>query len=110
MEFDPKLSKQAKERINSKQNWGDTDAGEHVWPYFIYTCTCAVFCEKKLVPKKNNLTRFISLNWKEKEKKTTLNYMILYNIVFLNLISQTKELFFLKKAMILFSLTFAYFL
>lgn len=48
MEFDPKLSKQAKERINSKQNWGDTDAGEHVWPYFIYTCTCAVFCEKKI--------------------------------------------------------------
>lgn len=48
MEFDPKLSKQAKERINWKQNWGDTDAGEHVWPYFIYTCTCAVFCEKKI--------------------------------------------------------------
>lgn len=30
MEFDPKLSKQAKERINSKQNLSDTDAGEHV--------------------------------------------------------------------------------
>lgn len=69
----------------------------------LYTCTCAVFYEKKLVAKKNNLTRFISLNWKEKEKKTTLNYMILYNIVFLNLISQTKEFFFKESNDFIFS-------
>lgn len=76
MEFDPKLSKQAKERINSKQNWGDMDAGEHVWPYFIYVYLCC-FLRKKLVAKKNNLTRFISLNWKEKEKK----HVKLYDII-----------------------------
>lgn len=47
MEFDPKLSKQAKERINSKQNLSDTDAGEHVWPYFIYVYVCC-FLRKKI--------------------------------------------------------------
>lgn len=77
MEFDPKLSKQAKERINSKQNWGDTDAGEHVWPYFIYVYLCCFLRKKKLVAKKNNLTRFISLNWKEKEEK----HVKLYDII-----------------------------
>lgn len=61
------------------------DVGEYVWFYFIYVYLCCFLWEKKLVVKKNNLIRFIFFNWKEKEKNM-LNYMILYNIVFLNLI------------------------
>lgn len=57
-----------------------------MFDFILYMCMYVVFCEKKLVVKKNNLIRFIFFNWKEKEKKIMLNYMILYNIVFLNLI------------------------
>lgn len=73
MEFDPKLSKQAKERINSKQNWGDTDAGEHVWPYFIYVYLYC-FLRKKIGCKEKD-------SYPSIEKKKKKNHVKLYDII-----------------------------
>lgn len=48
-----------------------------MFDFILYMCICVVFCEKKLVVKKNNLIRFIFFNWKEKEEK----YVKLYDII-----------------------------